>query len=185
MIEGPTGSPTQMRLRFRGQLLNRGALERLFAAVNRWPDYLAGVATVVMLACVLIQVGSRLAGRPVAWTEESTRFLFIWIVFLGIGAGFRKAESPRVTYFVSKMPRSIRRLAPYIYAVTCLAFFLVVLITGSQLVLQQIQSHEMGSALLIPMWLVGASVPASAVLGILGVIESLLLWPELLRVEEE
>ncbi|BDG60154.1 TRAP transporter small permease [Caldinitratiruptor microaerophilus] len=165
--------------------LRRDRIERFLAAVHRWPDYLAGLATAGMLVSVLLQIGSRLAGKPVAWTEEGTRFLFLWIVFLGIGAGFRKAESARVTYFLTKMPRPVRRLAPHIYAATTIGFFVLVLITGSQLVLQQIRSHELGSALMIPMWLVGISVPASAVLGILGVIESLLVRPELLQVEEE
>lgn len=163
----------------------RQRLERLFAAINRWPDYAAGAGTVAMLISVLIQIVSRLSGRPVAWTEEGTRFLFIWIIFLGIAIGFRKAESARVTFFIDHMPRPVRRLAPYIYAIFTIGFFTLMLVKGAGLALQQYRTNEMGSALMIPMWTVGICVPVSGMLGILGVIEQLLLRPELVKAKGE
>ena len=153
--------------------------------LNRLPDYVAGMAAIAMLISVLIQIATRWAGRPVAWTEEGTRFLFIWIVFLGISIGFRRAESARVTVFLRWMPRAGRRIGVYLYGFTTIGFFLVVLITGSQVVLQQIRGTEMGSALMIPMWIVGICVPLTALLGILGVVQSFLLHPELVRGKED
>lgn len=166
----------------RYQTFRQTRLQRFFDRVNRAPEYLAGLATAAMVISVLIQIVSRLIGRPVAWTEEGTRFVFIWVIFLGIAAGFRRGESARVTYFLEKMPRFMRRAAPYIYALTTIGFFLLMVVTGTDLVMQQIRTHEMGSALMIPMWLIGLSVPVSGVLGVLGVIESLLLHLDRIRV---
>lgn len=163
----------------------RAQLERFFTAVNRVPDALAVFCTTAMLVSVMIQICTRLMGRPVAWTEEATRFLFIWMIFLGLAAGFRRSESARVTFFIDLLPKSARRLAPAVHVVVTTGFFLLMLVTGTDLVIQQIKTSEMGSALMIPLWTVGICVPISAVLGILGVLESVLLHPETLTPGEE
>jgi TRAP-type C4-dicarboxylate transport system permease small subunit len=148
--------------------------------VNKIPDYLAGVGVGAVIVTVSIQILGRWLGRPAPWTEEATRFLFIWLVFLGIGSGFRRAESARVTVFLNYLPGFLKRLAPWIYVVSTVGFFIFMFVTGVQLVSQQVRMRELGSALMIPMWLVGLCVPLSAVLGILGVMESIFLRPELI-----
>ena len=53
--------------------------------------------------------------------------------------------------------------------------------TGLELVVQQYTMNEMGAAWMIPMWLVGLFMPLSAMMGILGVAENLILHPHLLE----
>lgn len=151
-----------------------------FRCVNALPDYLAGLGVAMVILTVFIQIVGRWIGRPAPWTEEATRFLFVWLVFLGIGSGFRQAESARVTVFLNYLPRPVRSLAPWIYLISTVGFFIFMLVTGAELVGQQVSMREMGSALMIPMWLVGICVPVSAVMGILGVFESVVLRPELI-----
>ena len=67
-----------------------------------------GLACVGILVVVLLQVASRLLGAPVSWTEEATRYLFVWMIFLGLAAGFRTVESARVTVFIAMMPGVLR-----------------------------------------------------------------------------
>jgi len=49
--------------------------------------------------------------------------------------------------------------------------------------MQQVNMNEMGSALMIPMWIIGASVPVSGILGIIGVVESLVLHPHAVDID--
>lgn len=148
---------------------------------NRCFDLAAMAATFAIIAIVLIQIGGRLIGNPAAWTEEATRFIFIWMIFLGIGIGFRQAESARVVYFLKWMPAFVRRGSVWLYAVGTTGFFLFMLVTGTQLMLQQLNMNEMGSALMIPMWIVGLSLPVSALAGVIGVVESLLYHRDVLE----
>lgn len=165
---------------------DRSKWERFFKAVNRVPDVLAAICIASMLVSVMIQIITRLIGRPVAWTEEATRYFFIWVIFLGIAAGFRYSESARVTFFINLFPKPFRkRVAPAIYVIVTVGFFLLMLVTGTDLVMQQIKTTEMGSALRIPLWFVGICVPISAALGILGVLEAILLHPETLGMGED
>ncbi|MBW8382265.1 MAG: TRAP transporter small permease, partial [Youngiibacter sp.] len=57
------------------------------------------------------------------------------------------------------------------------------IVYGFQLMMQQVNMHEMGSALMIPMWLIGASVPVSGVLCVIGLFESLLLHPHTVDID--
>lgn len=133
-----------------------------------------GAATLTVIAILLViflQIISRWIGTTVAWTEEATRFLFMWMVFLGIGIGFRRAESPQVTVFMALLPENVKWIGKPVYVTASVGFFILMVVTGFQLVEQQINMNEMASAFEVPMWIVGMAVPCSAVLGILGIAE--------------
>ena len=51
------------------------------------------VAVLGMVALISLQVGSRLAGVSVPWTEELSRFMFIWTIWMGLAASFRIPRS--------------------------------------------------------------------------------------------
>ena len=163
---------------------DRVGLRKFFGVVDKIFDFLAGLSTALIFLIVLIQIAGRVLDNPAPWTEEGTRFVFIWMIYLGIGIGFRKGESARVTIFLTRAPQIVRRASKWIYLVTSAGFFLFMLITGIQLAAQQIAMNEMGSALMIPMWLIGICVPVSAALGLLGLLENVLLYPDLLEVGE-
>nr|WP_295982328.1 TRAP transporter small permease [uncultured Agrobacterium sp.] len=136
-------------------------------------DVLAGLAAVGVLAVVLLQVSTRMWGTPVSWTEEATRYLFIWMVFLGVAGSFRTADMARVTVFIALMPAFVRRLALPIYVLSSVVFFGLMVWTGWTLVRQQYVMNEAAATLATPMWMIGVIIPLSAALGIAAIVESL------------
>jgi TRAP-type C4-dicarboxylate transport system permease small subunit len=138
---------------------------------------LVGVAG--MVVTVSIQVISRTLGEAVAWTEELTRFLFIYTVFLGMAAGFRHAEHARIAFLLAKLPRVGQQLGAHLYAVTGVVFFLVVGYYGWELVLQQYESDETSPALGLGMYLVTAPIVVSAALAIVAHVQSVYRSPKL------
>ncbi|MBS7544754.1 TRAP transporter small permease [Ancylobacter oerskovii] len=147
-------------------------------------DYAAGLACGGILVVVLMQVVGRLIGHPLPWTEEAVRFLFIWMVFLGLAAGFRTVESARVVLFLAMMPRLSKRIAVPIYVVFSIGFFLLVGWTGITLVEQQIMMNEEAATLPIPMWVVGLVMPVSSVIAILAIVDSLRRRRDLIALPE-
>ena len=127
-------------------------------------DIAAGLAAFGILVVVLLQVSSRLLDMSVAWTEEATRYLFVWMIFLGLAAGFRTVETARVT---------VRRLSVPIYVLSSVSFFMLMGWTGYKLAWQQYAMNETAATLAIPMWLIGTIMPFSAILAVLGIIDSL------------
>jgi C4-dicarboxylate transporter, DctQ subunit len=156
-------------------------VQLLFQTINKIFDALAALSTALIFIIVLIQIAGRSLGHPAPWTEEGTRFMFIWMIYLGLGIGFRKGESARVTQFLAWMPRIVQRMSKWIYLATSAGFFVFMLVTGVQLTIQQMVMNELGSALMIPMWLIGVCVPVSACLGLLGLAENFICYPELIE----
>jgi len=136
-------------------------------------DFTAGIAVFGVLLVVLLQVSSRLFGFPVSWTEEATRYLFVWMIFLGLAAGFRTVETARVTVLIAMMPSIIRRLSVPIYVLSSVVFFVLTGWTGYHLVQQQLMMNETAATLAIPMWLIGTIMPLSSILAVLAIVESL------------
>ena len=100
-------------------------LSPLDRVVRTLTDVVAGIAAFGILVVVLLQVASRLLGAPIPWTEEATRYLFVWMVFLGLAAGFRTVETARVTVFIALVPRLFGRLAVPIYVGSSVLFFVL------------------------------------------------------------
>ena len=128
-----------------------------------------------MLIMVAIQVLSRLFQHSLPWTEEITRYLFIWTVFLGLAAGFRSAEHTRITLLLYMVPRRLRIVATHIYFLAGVVFFSIVAFTGWRLIVQQFQSGESSPALGIDMFMVTAAVVAGAALSLLAHVETVYL----------
>ncbi|MBD1379792.1 TRAP transporter small permease [Metabacillus arenae] len=145
---------------------------------NNISNLFALLTTVVVFIVVMIQIIGRLIGHSAPWTEEVTRLIFLWMVFLGIGIGFKEAESARVTVLVKYLPK---KASIWIYSIGTIGFFLFMLYAGIELMQQQLLMNERSSVLLIPMWLIGISVPLSAVIGIINTIQSLIYHRNLLN----
>jgi len=138
---------------------------------------LVGVAA--MVVTVAIQVVSRALGASVSWTEELTRFLFIYTAFLGMAAGFRHAEHARIAFVIAKLPRVGQQIAVHLYAVAGIGFFVVVGVTGWELVMQQFESGEISPVLGVGMYLSTLPVVISAGLAILAHVQSVYRSPRL------
>lgn len=152
----------------------RSKLAVFFDVVNKLEDIVLGILVTGMVAVIMIQIIGRITGHPFPWTEESSRYLFLWMMFVALAAGFSKCESSRVTLFLQIGPAWLKKLSEILYAVFVIAFFIVMLIYGWEVVQQQIDWEEMGTALLIPMWIIGICQPVGAVLGIIGTLQNFL-----------
>lgn len=156
-------------------------MERKKTALSKFFDIIGGIENVVlaimvigMVVTILIQIIGRLIGHPFPWTEETSRYLFLWMMFVALASGFNQAESSRVTLLLQAGPKWLKKFSEVLYAVVVVAFFLFMIIWGIEVVKQQIMMKEMGTALIIPMWLIGICQPIAGVLGIIGVLQSFL-----------
>lgn len=146
----------------------------VFRLFNLLMDSAAWVSVAIMLTVVLLQVVFREIGSPLVWTEEASRFLFMWMVFLGMAIGFRNVESARVTIFVKLFKPICGIVSVTVYTAFSCGFFLLMLYTGYQMVAQQILFTEMASGFPLPMWVVGIIYPVAAIFAIICLIQSLL-----------
>jgi TRAP-type C4-dicarboxylate transport system permease small subunit len=82
-------------------------LVRIFDAIEQG---LGVLFLLVMFVSVLIQIFFRyVLQSPLTWTEEASRYSFIWIVLLGAAFAVRKKEHVVMEVLVNRFPLRLRR----------------------------------------------------------------------------
>ena len=135
-------------------------------------DSVLKTVMVAMLVVLLVAVGANVFGRFVLnsslpATDELSRFLFIWVIFLGAALAHLHNEHIAVTLFVERMPRALQRWVVVLQEVIILVV-IVALLVGAQQVL--VLSPGSSPLLNVPLRLISFSVPFSAaVMGLITV----------------
>lgn len=153
---------------------SNSTLRRFFGAAEKIELALGGLCLATLFIVVLIGIVSRLLDINAAWYEETTRVFFLWMMWIGVGAGFNHSESSRVTVLLKSLPTFLQKVCFVLYYVICFAMFAIIIWFGFRSALQQARMGEMGSALRIPMWIVGISVPVGGIFGFIGTLNTLL-----------
>lgn len=86
---------------------------------------------------------------PLTWSEEATRYLFIWFVFLGISYGIKNDTHIRVNIIETLYPKVVPIFNKIQFIVTTL--FALYLLPASYKVLQQVNMrHQISAGLHLP-----------------------------------
>jgi len=133
-------------------------------------DGIIFVAVFGMVFLIVTQVTTRAVGHSSPWTEELSRFLFIWTTFLGMAVGFRQSNHPSVEFCVSMFHSSIQRLLRHLTPICAVVFFGLVGWYGVALLKQQIRFGEISPTLQIGMWVTTLPLVLGSVLAPIGVI---------------
>jgi TRAP-type C4-dicarboxylate transport system permease small subunit len=117
---------------------------------------------VVMLAAMTlimgIQIFSRYAlGQSLSWSEEVTRFLFIWSGFLSVSYCSKKCLSIKIEQFVAAFPRRGKALFKVINHTFELIFFLYMIPFAYSYMMSAIHSGQLSPACGIPMYYIQAA----------------------------
>ncbi|MBT2786356.1 MULTISPECIES: TRAP transporter small permease [unclassified Halomonas] len=138
--------------------------------VWRLLDAMIFVTVVGMVVLITLQVGSRWLGGSLAWTEELSRFLFIWTIWLGMAAGFRQGQHPSLNFLSAISPPRIQPLLRILQAVAAAAFFSIVCWYGVKLIQQQLRFGEVSAILQLGMWLTTVPLVMGSALAIFGAL---------------
>lgn len=133
---------------------------------------------ITMSILIFIQVISRYVfGDSVTWTEEVSRYMFIWLIFLTMGIGFKENKHIGIDIVLDRCPPALQKvISQFVYI---LVFSLSVLLTyeGILLVQQMAKFGQTSANLQIPMWFVYLSLPVGFLLTALRLIQtSIRLW---------
>lgn len=100
--------------------------------------------------------------KPIFWAEELSRYLMVWMIFLGAGRVVSGEGHISVTLLVDRISPKCQRAWNVIVTVLCFGFCAVLFWTSLSHTLRVMQSHQVTAALEMPMWLVYLSVTAGA-----------------------
>lgn len=144
-------------------------------------DKLLSIVTVCLYAAMIVVVLMQIAARylpslTLSWTEELTRFLFVFIICLGAPLSLKYNSFADVDLLYEKFPRPVKKVCYFIIFVLISIFNIVVIYSGYKFLL--IGARAFSPALHWPMYLHHGSV---FLFGIFALFYSILKLIELLK----
>lgn len=110
--------------------------------------------------------------KSLPWSDELLRFIFVWVVFIGVALVYRKDELVDMT-LVADLAKG--KLALFLDVLRHMLTFIFVLIIAYQsliITLGQLRTGEISAAMEIPVWLVSAGlVIGSAIWAYYGLLK--------------
>ena len=90
---------------------------------------------VIMMGAMIMQVIFRyLLNSPIVWIEEFARFMFIWMIYLGVIISMEQGLLHRVNYFIDLLPKKLRAVVYVIVNALVFWFLAFLIISGWQVV---------------------------------------------------
>lgn len=153
-------------------------MRRRFLALNRALVTLetraAGALVITVAAVVLLQVLMRyLFAYPNPWSEEVSRFCFLWVSLLGASLAVEHRAHFGFDQVTGKLDPRMKKAVEVGAKVVVLAF--AVLLIGTGVALMDLTMGERSPALNLPVALVYAAAPVS---GALMVVHMLAGWAD-------
>ncbi len=109
--------------------------------------------TVLMLQVVM----RRVFNNSLSWTEELARYLFIWLVFIGISYGAKQMKHLKIDVFLKIFPQKARPIVVIIADIAVLIFAAIVVYAAYSTVLKYFSVGTASAAMNIPLWVVHAA----------------------------
>lgn len=112
----------------------------------------------VMTIVMGIQIFSRyVLGMSLSWSEELTRYLFVWCGFLSVSYCTRKCVSIKIEQFVASFPKQKRAVFKLVNHTAELVLFCYLLPFAWKYFYSAVESGQKSPALGLPMYVVQAA----------------------------
>ena len=143
--------------------------------LNNFEEYIVVPLVGVMVAVVILQVVFRyIVKGSLPWSEELSRYLMVWITFVGASIGVKRGAHVGIEALVLVLPPKTQTIAKYVGIIISIIFCIVVLGASLGILKRQIVSHQISPAMRIPMWWAYAAIPAGTFLMTVRFIQTLL-----------
>ena len=104
---------------------------------------------------LFIQVIARYVfNNSLSWSEELARYLFIWLVFIGISYGAKQMKHLRIDVFTQIFPKKIRPYVMLLSEIIVLVFAGVVFYSAVTTVSKYMKTNMASPAIGVPLWIV-------------------------------
>lgn len=108
----------------------------------------------VLTVVLGIQVFFRyVMGASLSWSEELARYMFVWLVYLGIPYGCKVMRHIKIDAGLYLFPKAIRRHIVILGDVIFLCFAIAIVYYAWGLEMKQIKFGQLSPAMQIPMWI--------------------------------
>lgn len=117
------------------------------------------IASLILMTMIMgIQVFSRyVLGASLSWSEELTRYIFVWAGFLSVSYCTKKCVSIKIEQFVAMFPRRGKAVFKLVNHTFELIFFFYLMPFAVKYLMSAVESGQVSPACQIPMYYVQAA----------------------------
>ena len=131
--------------------------------VLRWLDEnfekTIGVGLIGLMTSIIFAqfIARRVFGNSLVWSEELARYIFIWLIYIGVSYGAKMKMHIRLEMFIGKMPTKAQPYFGIFSELLFLAFAGYIIVYSWDLVQRQIMLGQTSPAIGIPLSIVYAA----------------------------
>lgn len=148
--------------------------------VLKWLDEnLEETILVVLMLIMSLTMGVQIIARyifnsPLSWSEELSRFLFVWSGFLSISYCFKKQISIKIDQVVSFFPEKIAIIFKLVEKITMLVFYFYMIPFAWTYFNNAVVSGQLSPAMQIPMYIIYIAPLVGFILSIIRLIQNVI-----------
>ena len=132
-------------------------------------------ALAAMSVVVFIQVVCRFVLKSsLPWSEEVSRYLLVWVSFLGGAYGVRQGAHIGVEAFMLLFPKKIQQVVAIFVTIASMLLCAVILKYGIDIVSTQLSKMQVSPAMRMPMGYMYAAIPIGMVFFIIRYFQMLM-----------
>jgi TRAP-type C4-dicarboxylate transport system permease small subunit len=145
--------------------------------MNKFISIILALFLIVMVLVIFSQVFARfILEDSITWSEELSRFLMIWGVFLGVAYASKKGQLIAVEVLPHYLPQKAKLVVHYIVQVLSIIFCGFFFVYGLMMTLEV--THQTSPALGISMAVPYSAIPIGMVLMFLNIVATMIDIPE-------
>lgn len=160
------------------------SLSKALRVLDRLVETVLFVLVVAMIIIGTMQVIWRyVLKNSLSWSEESMRFMYVWVTMLGITLGLRRKQFTAIDAVANVLTKKIPALEKVLFFFTIameIIFFVILTIYGSQFAMANMAAKS--TAMRVSM---GAMYLAFPISGMLGIIYALITVYDTLKPKEQ
>ena len=139
-------------------------LKEEFAGVEL-EEILLSIMLSIMLVVLTLQVFCRyVLQSSLSWSEELSRYIFAWLVWVSAAYATKKMRHLRITAFKDSLPKEKQWVLDLLALVVMVIFAVIYGITAVRVVVKVAGMNQLSPAMRIPMWIPYLSVPVGIIL---------------------
>jgi len=148
-------------------------VKKLFSVLDRIQVILLDAACIVFLAAtmliVLFQVFNRFwFNLPAPWTEEFSRYIFVYLCILGIARGVREDAHIKLELIVGAFPETVQTIINLLIDILVIVLLIGVIVSGFKFL--PISMTRRAATVNISMYYLYIAIPISAMVMVLFIL---------------
>jgi len=148
-------------------------LKKILNKIDNVIEYICMTALVVLVCIVFFQVFTRyVLGFTPRWSEETSVIIMIWLGFVTMAIGVKKASHLSISAIVDLLPKPAQKIIFYFDELAVMAFGIILFVFGRDLSAQTMSSTLPATQL--PAGFLYAVLPVSGIMIIIYTIVRIL-----------